>query len=528
MRDDDDFDYVVEDGEAKPSRQFVFDEDSDIEDADFEASLGTRTPGSDEEAHDTPDSEYELEIVAKCYNSRIYFAEVVLGVDLDDWQYDVLLDLDNGATRISIRSGNGAGKTCLLSIIILHFILFRNDVKVPVTAPSSGQLKDGLIPETRKWMRKLPDFLRAKIDHTQDRIYRVDSPEQDFVSFRTARRETPEALQGIHATFVLCVVDEASGVPDEVYEAAQGTMSTEGAIFIMISNPTRLKGYFYRSHHRMKAAWHTYHVTSFDSSRVDVSFIKQISDDYGENSDQYRVKVLGNFPTRDEQTLIGNDVVRAALGRDIVNDKRNTVWGVDVGRGGDLSSLVKRSQHVLFGIKTQNYSDTMKTVAWVKKEWDETEPSERPSSIFVDVIGIGAGVADRLREMGLPIVDVNVAESPSMSGKYVRLRDEIWWAFKTWLETGNTAIDCDGDKALADNVESEVCAPLQKFTDSGKDAVESKKEMRARGIRSPNIADAACMTFAFTAALGMGLSSSSSSSWSKPLPYKSASHTASA
>lgn len=465
----------------------------------------------------------EEEIIEKAYHSRIFFAMIVLGVVLEDWQYDVLEALDNGETRISIRSGNGAGKTCLLAIIILHFILLRNDVKIPVTAPSSGQLKDGLIPETRKWMRALPSFLRDRIDTTQDRIVRVDSPDQNFVSFRTARRETPEALQGIHAEFVLCVVDEASAVPDEVYEAAQGTMSTPGSIFIMISNPTRLQGYFYRSHHRMKHLWRTFHVTSFDTSRVDQSFVDQIADDYGVNSDQYRVKVLGNFPTKDEQSLIANDVVRAAFNRDIKKPDEAPIWGLDVGRGGDLSALAERTGPVAQILGTQNYADTMKTVAWVKAKYDAARV--KPSSIYVDSIGIGAGVADRLRELGLPAVDINVGESPSMKSKHPRLRDELWWNLKTWFESMNCSIIINEDNTKADAIEQEVCAPLQLFTDSGKDAVESKKQMRARGVSSPNIADALCLTFAFQGAVGMGLSSSSNTAWGKPLPYKSAAPT---
>lgn len=465
----------------------------------------------------------EEEIIANCIASRIYFAEVVLGVVLEDWQYDVLLALDEGETRISIRSGNGAGKTCLLAIIILHYIIFRNDVKVPVTAPSSGQLQDGLIPETRKWMKCLPDFLRCQIETTKDRIYRVDSPDENFVSFRTARKENPEVLQGIHAKFVMCVVDEASGVPDSIYEAAQGTMSTPGSIFIMISNPTRLSGYFWKSHHRGKAGWRTFHVTSFDTSRVDQAFVDQIERDYGKNSDQYRVKVLGEFPSREENTLIGNDVVRAAFRRDIVVSKgTRRVWGVDVGRGGDLSALVERAGSVFTKAKTRNYTDTMQTVGWVKKEWDETPVELRPEAIYVDSIGIGAGVADRLRELGLPAIDVNVGETASMSDKYMRLRDELWWGLKNMFEgmTCSVMLPEDTPQHVYDLIESEVCAPLQKFTSSGKDAVESKQEMRSRGIASPNVADAMCLTLAYEGAIMAGApGSGSASNWNKPLAY---------
>lgn len=464
----------------------------------------------------------EQEIIERCIGDRVFFAEAVLGVDLEDWQYDVLVELDNGETRISIRSGNGAGKTFLLSIIAVHYLLFRNDVKIPVTAPSSAQLQDGLIPEMRKWIKQLPAFLRKQIDYTKDRIFRVDSPEQNFISFRTARKETPEVLQGIHATFVMCIVDEASGVPDNIYEAAQGTMSTPGSIFIMISNPTRLTGYFHKSHHRGKAGWRTFHITSFNTSRVDQAFVDQIERDYGRTSDQYRVKILGEFPSREESTLIGNDVVRAAFRRNIaVTPQTRRVWGLDCGRGGDNSALVERAERVFTLAKQKNYSDTMLTVGWVKQLYDKA--TIKPEAIYVDSIGIGAGVADRLRELGLPVIDVNVGETASMSDKYPRLRDEVWWKLKEFFESMTCSVMIDEEEWVYDLIEAEVCAPLQLFTSNGKDAVETKKQMRSRGVPSPNLADAMCLTLAYEGAVGAGASGSGGTNWKKPLEYAGAS-----
>lgn len=486
----------------------IFTSDEPLEAADFAVNitptdLGVKT-----------DEEWINEIIENCILSRIYFAEVVLGMMLEDWQHDVLEALDNGATRVSIRSGNGAGKTCLLAIVMLHYLLFRNDVKIPVTAPSSGQLEDGLIPETRKWMDKLPSFLRDLLEATTDRIVRKDSKEQNFISFRTARKEKPEALQGIHATFVMCVVDEASGVDDAVYEAAQGTMSTPGSIFIMISNPTRLKGYFFRSHHINKMRWTRFHVTSFDTSRVDQSFVDTISAEYGVDSDQYRVKVLGEFPTRDEEALISPSDVRAALNRAIVPDKTRKIMGVDVGRGGDVSALAMRYGSVVGDIKWQNYSDTMKTVGWVVSHAQKLNPDV----IYVDSIGIGAGVADRLRELGWNCVDVNVSEVASLKSKYPRMRDELWWTAKKWLESKNASILVDGDdKTTQDMIVDEFTSPLQLFTSTGKDAVESKAQMRSRGIKSPNVADAINLTFAYEGFQPSVAVATSGSSWSKPL-----------
>lgn len=465
-------------------------------------------------------NDFQVALIEKCVVNRVYFAEVVLDVTLEDWQREVLQDLDNGVTRISIRSGNGAGKTCLLAIIILHYILFRNDVKIPVTAPSSGQLTDGLIPEVNKWMGVLPPFLRQLLDKTASRIVRKDDPENNFVSFRTARKEKPEALQGIHAKFVLCVVEEASGVDDVVYEAAEGTMSTPGAIFIMISNPTRLSGYFYNSHNRNKNRWALHHVTSFDTSRVDQTFVDNIKSTYGEDSNQYRVKVLGEFPDTDDESLISRSYVTAAFSRQLVSGMAKDIWGVDVGRGGDLSALVKRRGSVIHHISTKPYSDTMLTVGWVKKEWDDTPVEDRPEAIYVDVIGIGAGVTDRLAELGLPVVGVNVAETASLSQKYVRMRDELWYSLKAWFESNTCAIQLETDDAIfIENIEIECSTPLALFTSGGKDSVESKAQLRARGYRSPNCADAMCLTFSYQSAVAGG-QLSTMASWNKELDYQ--------
>ena len=473
--------------------------------------------GGSSGGYDVSLSKRELEIIERCALSRRYFVEVVLGIELEPWQGDVIDALDNGATRVSIRSGNGAGKTALCAFITVHYILFRNDVKVPVTSPSSSQLKDGLIPECSKWIGKLPDFLRDKLNVTSDRITRVDNPANNFVSFRTARKESPESLAGIHAKFVCCIVDEASAVPEVVYEAAQGTLSTPGAIFIMISNPTRLSGMFYNSHHTLKHRWRTFHVTSFDTSRVDQTFVDTITDTWGVDSDQYRVKVMGEFPSREEDSLIPKDLVMKCYGRAVAPVGGDTIWGLDCGRGGDATALISRTENLCEKLAWQNYSDTMQTVGWVKDKWDNTPRDERPTAIYVDSIGIGAGVADRLRELDLPAVDVNVSELPGMKSMYPRMRDELWYKTLEWFETMNGVIDFGDDKKLQERFADELSAPFAQFTSTGKNACESKPAMKSRGVHSPNFADAFCLTFAYSGSVGSG--SNMNRAWKKPLEY---------
>ncbi len=509
-----------------------FEDDGLFEGVQIDADIMDSVPSFGAESSGVIDHDEILDqaaidkIVQMCAVSRIWFCENILDITLAPWQRTVLKWLDSGETRISIVSGNGPGKTMLCSIIADHFLLFRNGVKIPVTAPSSSQLRDGLHPECIKWIKLLPDFLRDQLDYTQDRITRNDDPENNFISFRTARKETPEALSGIHANHVLCIVDEASGVHDDVYESAQGTMSTPGSIFIMISNGTRLSGYFYNTHHRLKDLWKTLSVSSFDATTVDEQFVKTIIKTYGIDSNQYRIRVLGEFPTSEEDSLIGREYCLSAVDRDIIAPYSATrVWGLDVGRGGDNSALLKRQGDVIHGIKQWNIKDLMQTVGIVYQEWKDTKPNERPEAIYVDSIGIGAGVADRLRELldreDTSVVDVNVSEVPAITGLYPRLRDELWYSVKSWLEGKVCSITIGGElsKSDAEELVEELSSPIAIPTSSGKNAVESKSQMKSRGVKSPNIADALCLTFAYIGSVMSGRSEATNKKWKKPIDF---------
>jgi phage terminase large subunit len=457
-------------------------------------------------------------IVGRCAVDRVFFVENVLGAVPEPWQHEVLSALDAGETRISIRSGNGVGKTALCAWLAIHFLLFRDDVKIPVTAPSSAQLKDGLIPETKRWISVLPDFLRSQIEMTEDRIRRVHDGANNFVSFRTARADAPEALAGIHAAHVLCIVDEASGVPDIVFEMAAGTLSSAGSIMVLIGNPTRPKGYFHRTHTSLAPYWWTKKVASFDSSRVTQDFVDGIAREYGRDSNVYRYKVLGDFPASVSDTVIPQELIDTALDRDVdLLPNAERIWGVDPGRGGDPSGFCIRAENVVEALEEWSDADLMRVVGRVKERWDRTKPSERPVAIYVDSIGLGAGVADRLRELDLPCVDVNVSESPSMKDRYTRLRAELWYAVRSWLE--QRSVKLPTEMPLMSKLASELGEPEAFFTSTGKADVESKAAMKQRGVSSPNLADALCLTFAGGGAVAVGRSSGRRNPWSKPLNY---------
>lgn len=451
-------------------------------------------------------------LIEKCAVDRHFFLTEVLGFVPDPWQGDVFDDLDAGETRISIVSGHGIGKTALCAVTAIHFLLFRpGSTKVVITSPSSAQLFDGLWSEMTLWIEKLPDFLRSQLEVKNKRIVDVHQPESRFISLRTARLESPEAIAGIHADNVLLLIDEASGVPEPVYEAGSGTLSTVGAIAILIGNPTRTSGYFYRTQNLLRDHWKCYQIKSTDSPRVAESFVADIKRTYGEQSAQYKIRVLGEFADMDADVIIPRSYAEGALGRDIT-PTGDVFWGVDVGRGGDASAVVKRHGDVVTGIAQYHFDDTMRVANVVYEDWEQTPEYAKPREVFVDVIGLGAGVADRLRELGLPVVDVNVAESPALKDKYPRLRDELWFNCRDWFESRRCSLP---DTEYGRELVEELVAPLIVITQGGKNSAESKLDMKRRGLPSPNMADALNLTFAFQGSAAAGRTKGSS--WSAPI-----------
>jgi len=278
-----------------------------------------------------------------------------------------------------------------------------------------------------------------------------------------------------------------------VFEAAAGSMSGHSACTILIGNPTRNSGLFYRTHHELSADWDTMHVSCLDIPLVSKDFVEQIKATYGEGSNAFRIRVLGEFAVADNDTLIAAELVDAAMGRDVpVDVSDGMVYGLDVARfGTDRSALCKRKGNVVMEVKSWGGLDLMQLVGAVVNE----ARTDNPVEICVDTIGLGSGVADRLREMGYNVRDVNVAESSAMNPNANKLRDELWLAVKDWLATRTVRIPND------QTLRHELVAPRYNFSSSGKIVVESKDAMKKRGMRSPDLADAVCLTFAGNAAL---------------------------
>jgi hypothetical protein len=430
-----------------------------------------------------------IQFLSRYRDNPVRFVKEMLQVTPDEWQISLLESVASSERRITVRSGHGVGKSAVLAWTALWFVLTRYPSKCVMTAPSSAQLFDALFAELRGQVNNLPPFLKELLVVTTDKISLKAAPDEVFISARTSRAETPEALAGVHSAHVLLLVDEASGVPSAVFEAASGSMSAHNATTILTGNPTRGTGFFYDSHTRMADQWKVFHVSCVDSPRVSPEFVEEMKLRYGEDSNAYRVRVLGEFPRSDDDTIISLDLAEGAANRDVSGSPTaDLVWGLDVARfGGDRSCLVRRQGNLCLDIKTWRNLDLMQLCGAVKAEYDIANP--RPSTIMVDAIGMGAGVVDRLRELGLPILGVNVSESPSI-GNYRNLRAELWYRARDWLAKRDCKIPKD------DTLIAELTSVRYLFSSSGKVQVESKEDMKRRGLSSPDVADAFILTFA--------------------------------
>jgi hypothetical protein len=309
---------------------------------------------------------------------------------------------------------------------------------------------------------------------------------------------------------VLLVVDEASGVPEKVFEAAAGSMSGHSATTILLSNPTRSSGTFFESQTRMASSWWTRRWSCVDSPLVSDEFVDEMLARYGEDSNAFRIRVLGEFPMADDDTIIPFHLVESAIRRDVeaMHDEK-PIWGLDVARfGADKTALCKRYGNVVTEITSWQGLDLMQTVGRVMAEYEGLAPSMRPKEILVDSIGVGGGVVDRLRELGAPVRGINVGEAPAMGNTYMNLRAELWFKTKGWLEDRSCKLPND-DQLLA-----ELTSIRYGFTPGGKMKAESKDEMRKRGLKSPDLADALCLTMASDAATAL---SGAMSSWTQSL-----------
>jgi len=396
---------------------------------------------------------------------------------------------------LCIHSGHGTGKTALLAWCLLHFLICRPFCKIPCVAPVGPQLKSNLWPEIHLWLRRSP-FLSDLIKWQAEKIYFKEEAGREWFAFprtvstKSTPEEQTETLAGIHADNMLVCIDESSGVPDPVFRPLEGGLTGPCNLVIQIGNPTQSNGFFHDSFTKNRQDWLICHWNAEESELVTKSHVERMARKYGKESNAYRIRVLGLPPIASSDILIPWEWVQAAKARDlVVEPTMPRVLGIDVARYGDDKSIILRRRGPLVeGLSQFTKLDSRELASWGLGEIADYEAA----CAAIDVIGWGAGTYDIMNELApCPILPVNVAEAAGNAEQFTRLRDELWWQIRERFQQGTIALP-DGDDELCD----ELSVIKYNFSKTSKEKIkiESKQELRDRGVASPNKADALCLS----------------------------------
>jgi hypothetical protein len=425
-----------------------------------------------------------------------------------DYQVEILDQLV-ARRRAAVRGPHSLGKTALAAWVILWFALTREgeDWKIPCTASAWRQLTHYLFPELRKWARRLrwERLGRPPFDPTRE-LLALSLKLTTGEAFAVAS-DTPALIEGAHADHLLYVFDEAKSIPAATFDAAEGAFSSGDCYALAISTPGEPQGRFYDIHARKPgfADWWVRHVTLAEciaAGRVLPEWAEQRRLQWGEGSAVYRNRVLGEFASAEESGLIPLSWIEAANERwEVIRESGQwdafTCVGVDVARDGEAKTvLALRHGQAIRELRRFARSDTMETTGHVA-----SVVAGSAAAAVVDVIGIGAGVVDRLREMkrddraAYRVVPFNAAEHTDWrdaSGElaFANTRSAAWWNVRELLDPAQgkeVALPPD------DLLTGDLTAPHWRMTSSGKVQVESKDEIRKRLGRSTDDGDAVVM-----------------------------------
>lgn len=444
------------------------------------------------------------EVLASWVDSPLRFVRECLGARPDAWQEEVLLAAPRHQ-RIALKACKGPGKTTILSWLSWWFLTTRPHPKAVATSITEDNLRDNLWAEMAKW-QGASRFLSSQFTWAAERISYNLAPETWFMSARTWPKtadpnKQADTLAGIHADHVLFVLDESGGIPSAVMataEAGLANANAEGrtAMVLQAGNPTELSGPLYEACTRDRALWWVKEISGAPDDpqrapRVSVQWASEQIRKYGRDNPWVLVNVFGQFPPGQSDTLMGLAEVTEASKRVAAAEALRgaaRVMGVDVARfGDDRSVLARRIGVQAYHFQVWRNADTMRLASEVAREAE----AWRADALIVDQTGVGAGVVDRLKQLGVSVLGVDAAQSPmgSQTQKCLNLRAEMWANLKDWVRAGGCLPD-DSE------VVTELAAPKYAYDRSGKLVLESKKDLKARGFPSPDKADALALTFA--------------------------------
>ena len=424
-----------------------------------------------------------------------------LGAEVKDRAFDGRNAVD--PIQFSTASGHGIGKSTLTALLILWIMSTRPHAKGIVTANTAEQLRTKTWAELGKWWKRCitQHWFNYNSGRGSMSLTHKDDPEDWRVDAQTCREENSESFAGLHAanSTPFYIFDEASAVPDKIFEVREGGTTDGEPMTFDFGNPTRNSGRFFENCiGKFRHNYHTFCIDSRDVAITNKGRLQQWVDDYGEDSDFVKVRVKGVFPSIGVFQFIGTDSVLEAMDRERVVDSASPlVLGVDVARYGDDDSVIYPrlgrnaawfDPIILKGLDVIQVAG--KVIEQVRFFRDLGKPVR---AIFVDAGGVGGGVADALKHMGYNPIEVHAQHRPLEKDQYRYRTDEMWGRMKKSIEEG---LQLPEKRSLiGSQMLSELTQREYDFTLKGQVSLESKSDMKERGVSSPNIADALALTF---------------------------------
>ena len=408
--------------------------------------------------------------------------------------------LEMDTLRAAVSSGRGIGKSALVSWLILWMLTTRIGSTVMVSANSEAQLRGVTWGELTKWAAMAINSHWWEISATKlvPAQWLTQIVERDLkkgtrywaAEGRLWSEENPDAYAGTHnMDGMMLIFDEASGIADAIWPVGAGffTENILDSYWFAFSNPRKNTGYFFECFHGKRDFWKTMQIDARTVEGTDPRVYQQIIDEYGEDSPQARVEVYGEFPAQGEDQFIAPRLVEDAEKRPAWKDpSAPIVLGVDPARSGaDSTVIVARQGRDLLAIRRYRGDDTMTVVGHVIEAIEDFQPA----LTVIDEGGLGYGILDRLVEQRYKVRGVNFGWKAKGSIMWGNKRAELWGTMRDWLKSASIPKDRQ--------LKTDLTAPKTKPDSSGTVYLESKKDMKARGLASPDAADALACTFAF-------------------------------
>ncbi len=432
-------------------------------------------------------------------NAPRFIRDVLGGAGLPYAKQEEIFRLATKQRRVSVVGCNGSGKDWAAARVVLWWVETRSKAKAIVTGPTQRQVEEVVWREMRIAHAGARERLQGQMYASR---YVVDD-NRFALGFAT---DSPYNLQGFHSPNLLVVVTEAHAVEQQHMDALK---RLNPKLLLLTGNPLTLSGEFYESHHGRQALYAGVTISAFDTpnlieGRDDAvpgmltpEDVEERKLEWGEDNPLYRASILGEFPQALEDTLIPLDEVRRAVegwGTEAPASGEPWYMGVDVARfGADKTVLCLRRGHRLEFLKQMVHADTMQVAGQVI----ELVRRHEVAVVFVDGAGVGGGVVDRLRELGQPVVDVQVGGSARHPERFVNLRAELFWGLRDRFRRNAIAIPDDPELA------GQLVALKYDYDSAGRVKIEGKPEMRSRGMRSPDKADALALAFMPAPSLGV-------------------------